>query len=264
VCGIFGFMLKKPVPMTRVFRVLERLEVSQYDNEQKPVGGYGAGLAVLLDDGDLVFDKVGKVSDFPARSLADLIRAKGLVEASVLVAHVRYPSPEFMSTASLRESAQPYVAQSDPALTVVSVHNGKVENYLELRKHLEPDHVLESEKSMLIDSEIIPHYFVEILKETEDVNEALDRLFGVLRGKKNALGLLHIDEENTYIHLLHKGESRGLAVWTNSQDEMIFCSRTEPLIESFGDILKIQQFHMKIHVKNQENTDLRLTFPQNP
>jgi len=263
VCGIFGFMLKKPVPMTRVFKVLERLEVSQYADEQKPVGGYGAGVAVLLDDGDLVFDKVGKLGESPARSLADLIRAKGLVEASVLVAHVRYPSPEFMSTASLRESAQPYVAQFDPDLTVVSAHNGKVENYLELRKRLGSDHVLESEKSVLIDSEVVPHYFVEILKETEDVTEALDQLFCSLRGP-NSLGLLHADEENTYIHLLHKGKTRGLTVWTNPQDEMIFCSRTEPLIEAFGDILTNQQFHMKIHIKHQENIGLRLTFQQNP
>ena len=263
MCGIFGFMLKKPVPMTRVFRVLERLEVHQYEGEQKPVGGYGAGVAIMLDDGDLVFDKVGKVGESPARSLADLIRAKGLIDASLLVGHVRMPSPEFMSTANLRESAQPYVAQSDPDLTVVSVHNGKVENYQELRRRLEPEHVLESEKSMLIDSEIIPHYFVEILKETEDVNEALDRLFCALSGP-NSLGLLHADDENTYIHLLHKGKTRGLTVWTNPQDEMIFCSRTEPLIEAFGDILTNQQFHMKIHIKHQENIGLRLSFPRNP
>ena len=40
MCGIFGFTLTQTVPLSRVFRLLEKLEVHQYPHEPKPVGGY--------------------------------------------------------------------------------------------------------------------------------------------------------------------------------------------------------------------------------
>jgi hypothetical protein len=42
MCGIFGFALTKPVPLVKIFRVLEKLEVHKYSEETKPVAGYGA------------------------------------------------------------------------------------------------------------------------------------------------------------------------------------------------------------------------------
>jgi glucosamine 6-phosphate synthetase-like amidotransferase/phosphosugar isomerase protein len=135
MCGIFGFVIKKPLSMTKVFRVLQKLEVSQYPGEPRPVCGYGAGVAVLLDDGSILSEKVGKVADSPAGLLADMMRTK-LAEASVLIGHVRFPSSEFMDTAKFKEAAQPYVEHFEPELTIFSAHNGRVENYMELKKKL--------------------------------------------------------------------------------------------------------------------------------
>lgn len=47
MCGILGFALKKPTAMENVLTLLENLEAHQYPDEPKPVGGYGAGIAVL-------------------------------------------------------------------------------------------------------------------------------------------------------------------------------------------------------------------------
>lgn len=229
MCGIFGFALAKPVSLKKVFGLLEKLEVHQYPQEPKPVGGYGAGVAILLNDGSVLFEKVGKVSSSPVRQLAEIVNAK-IDEASVLLGHVRMPSPEFMKTAKFKETAQPYVAELDPNLTVVSVHNGKVENYKELREKLGEEHVFESEKVELVDSEVIPHYFTELLNELEDADEALYTLFCSLQGS-NAIAMLQVDEENTFLHLLHRGKTRGLTVWANERNEVVFCSRKEPLIE---------------------------------
>lgn len=65
MCGIFGFALTKPVPLVKVFRVLQKLEAHKYSGEPKPVGGYGVGLAFLKDNENVVLKKAGKVEGSP-------------------------------------------------------------------------------------------------------------------------------------------------------------------------------------------------------
>jgi glucosamine 6-phosphate synthetase-like amidotransferase/phosphosugar isomerase protein len=258
MCGIFGFALKNPVALVKVFNLLEKLEVHQYPQEAKPVGGYGAGVAILLDDGSVLLEKVGKVDNSPVREVAKIVNAK-VNEASVLISHVRMPSPEFMESAEFKETTQPYVVEFEPNLTIGSVHNGKVKNYKELSERLGERHVFESEKIQLIDSEVIPHYFEELLNEIEDVDEALYALLCALQGS-NAIAMLQIDEENTFLHLIHKGKTRGLTVWTNDQNEVIFCSRKEPLMEEFSKILARGKFKEKIWIPYREDVGLKLSY----
>ena len=104
MCGIFGFSLEKPLPISWVFRILERLETNQYADEPTPLGGYGAGVAVLLEDSNVLFQKIGKTADSPAKKLAEIVQ---VAKASTLISHVRMPSPEFMKTALHKETAQP-------------------------------------------------------------------------------------------------------------------------------------------------------------
>jgi glucosamine 6-phosphate synthetase-like amidotransferase/phosphosugar isomerase protein len=258
MCGIFGFALKKPEKLTEVFRLLEKLEVHQYPQEAKPVGGYGAGVAILLDDGSVLLEKVGKVDNSPARELAKIVNVE-VNEASVLIGHVRMPSPEFMESARFKETAQPYVVEFEPNLTIASVHNGKVENYKELSERLSEEHVFESKNVQLIDSEVIPHYYEELLNEIEDVDEALYALLCALQGS-NAIAMLQVDEENEFLHLIHKGKTRGLTVWTNERNEVVFCSRKEPLTEEFGKVLAKGKFKEKISIPYREDAGLKLSY----
>lgn len=243
--------------MEKVFKVLQKLEVNQLPQEPRPVGGYGAGLAVILEDGDLLIEKVGKVDGSPACHLPEIVKVK---KASVLLGHVRMPSPEFMSTVSYKETAQPYVVERDPALTVASVHNGKMENYKEVREKLGAEHVFESEKFELIDSEVLPHFFEEMLNERGDVTEALYGFFCTLKGS-NALAMLQLEEENSFLHLIHKGRTRGLTVWTNEKNEVIFCSRKTPLMEEFGETLERGKFAEKVSIPYREDVGLVLSYP---
>jgi glucosamine 6-phosphate synthetase-like amidotransferase/phosphosugar isomerase protein len=243
--------------MAQALKVLERLEIHQYPNEPTPVGGQGAGLAVLEKDGGLVHWKVGKVGDAsPAMQLARIVDA---AEASVLIGHVRRPSPEFRATARFKEAAQPYVVERDPRLTIASVHNGNVENYKELRASLGETHTFESEKIGLIDSEVIPHFFEELLSEREETDEALYSLFCALHGS-SAVGLLQISEENAFLHLVHKGKTRGLTVWTNDENEVVFCSRREPLIQEFEGIITRRRLKEKVSIAYREDAGLKLSF----
>jgi glucosamine 6-phosphate synthetase-like amidotransferase/phosphosugar isomerase protein len=257
MCGIFGFSLTRPVPMEKVFKVLQKLEVHQLPQEPRPVGGYGAGVAMVLEDGDLLVEKVGKVDGSPACYLPEIVNVK---KATVLLGHVRMPSPEFMSTANYRETAQPYVVERDPSLTVASVHNGKMENYKEVREKLGIGHVFESEKFELIDSEVLPHFFEEMINEKGDVTEALYGFFCALKGS-NALALLQLGEENSFLHLIHKGKTRGLTVWTNEKNEVIFCSRKTPLMEEFGETLERGKFTEKVSIPYREDVGLVLSYP---
>jgi glucosamine 6-phosphate synthetase-like amidotransferase/phosphosugar isomerase protein len=257
MCGIFGFCLKKPLRMVRVFRVLEKLEVHQYPQEKLPLGGYGAGVALLLADGNVLVEKVGKVDDSPARELAEMVKVD---KASVLISHVRMPSPEFMKTAKYKETAQPYVVEMEPNLTVVSVHNGKVENYREIREALGSAHVFESEKFELVDSEVIPHFFEETLSEKQEVSEALYSFFCALKGS-GAMALLQLGDEDSFVHLLHKGKTRGLNVWANDMNEVIFCTRKEVLTEELGNLLSRGRFKEKASIGYREEAGLVLSYP---
>jgi glucosamine 6-phosphate synthetase-like amidotransferase/phosphosugar isomerase protein len=258
MCGIFGFILKNPVHTPVIFNVLQKLEVSQYPDETKPVGGYGAGVAIMLNDGNILLEKVGQVEDSPAAHLAKIVEPK-LSAVSVLIAHVRYPSPEFAATVSSKEIAQPFVGQFEPELTIASAHNGKVENYKELKARMK-EHIFESEKYGFVDSEIIPHYFSELINETGNTDDALYSLLCTLKGS-NSISMLHTDKENAFLHLLHKGRTRGLTVWTNKKGEVIFCSRPEPVTEEFDKLLLQDKFKEKISINWQEDAGFKMSFP---
>lgn len=258
MCGIFGFTLTKPIPLVKAFEVLKKLEIHQHPGEPKPVGGYGAGIAILESDGNIVLKKIGKVDGFPAEYLSKIV---DVAEASFLVGHVRMPSPWFMETAVFKETAQPYLACCYPDVKVVSAHNGNLANYMEIREKLSEVHDFESEKIGLIDSEVIPHLFEELLKEKAEVDEALDALFMALKGP-NAVSLLQITKERVFLHFIHKGKTRGLTIWTNEENEVIFCSRKEPLVGKFSSTLAQGGFEEKISIAYHEDLSLKLSFPQ--
>ncbi len=265
MCGIFGFILKESVSLNSVFEVLKRLEISRYPDEAEPVGGFGAGLAVMLRDGDVISEKVGKTGEgSPVAELEQILQNKIIMnakvtEASVLLAHVRYPSPPNMNTAKFREAAQPYVGHFDREHTIVSVHNGYVANFLELKTRI-GEHVFESEKTGFIDSEVIPHYFDELLNESETTDEAVYEIFGSLKGS-NVVALWQIDDENAFLHLLYHGKAEGLTVWANDKGEVIFCTRPEPVEEVFKSILAIGKFTQKVFISHKEDAGLKLSFP---
>ncbi|MEM2249808.1 MAG: hypothetical protein QXP16_03840 [Candidatus Bathyarchaeia archaeon] len=258
MCGIFGYILKKPIEVAYALKVLQKLERHQYPNEPKPVGGYGAGIAIFTSSGMVLLEKVGKVDGSPAEHLAKTCRFD---TASVLIGHVRLPSPWFMETAHFRETAQPYVVQCFSGLTVISAHNGNVTNYKAIRERLSGKHLFESERAELIDSEVIPHLFEELLLEKGCPEEALNTLYLAVDGP-NTISLLQIEKGRTLLHFLHKGKTRGLTIWKNRRGEVIFCSRKEPLTETLGFFLDKGNFveHLSIPYDKEGNFKVTFTF----
>lgn len=256
MCGIFGFVLNNPVSLVKVFRVLAKLEAHQYPHEPKPVGGFGAGLAVLDAYGNFSLNKVGHVGVSPAGRLSQIVKAD---MARVLIGHVRMPSPQFMETARFKETAQPYVTRCFDGLTLISAHNGNVTNYKALRGKIGAGHIFESEKIELIDSEVIPHLFEELLVKERDPNMAVEGLFQLLEGS-STVGIVQIKKNGLLLHIVHKGKTRGLTVWKNSAGEVIFCSRKEPLTEEFDSLLDKGRFEEYASIPYGEEGNLKATF----
>ncbi|MGB9741513.1 MAG: class II glutamine amidotransferase [Candidatus Bathyarchaeia archaeon] len=254
MCGIFGFALKEPVPLFKPFKVLEKLEVHQYPHEPKPVGGFGAGVAFIDANGKFIFDKVGNVGGSPTKRLFGIVKVD---VARVLIGHVRMPSPQFMETAKFKETAQPYVTRCFSGLMLISAHNGDVMNYKVLREKLGAKHVFESEKIELIDSEVIPHLFEELLVKKVNPSKALDALFEALEGS-NTVSVLQIERNRLLLHFAHKGKTRGLTIWENDGGEIVFCSRKEPLMEGFGDILGKGEFKEHVSILYREEGNLKI------
>jgi hypothetical protein len=73
--------------------------------------------------------------------------------------------------------------------------------------------------------------------------------------------LLQVDEENAFLHLIHKGSARGLIVWANDKNEVIFCSRPEPVEDELKGLLAIGKFKEKIVINWKEEAGLKLSFP---
>ncbi len=265
MCGIFGFILDKPLSMKKVFAVLKKLETSKYANEEFALGGYGAGIAIMMADGDVRVEKVGKTADSPAAELEEIVKKACVMHAEldnakVLLGHVRMPSAENMGTVKFKEAAQPFVGHFEQDLTVVSVHSGVVDNWKALRADLKK-HIFESEKSgKFIDSEVIPHYFGEILLQLEDADSAAYELLNTLKGS-NVAALLQIDAENAFMHLVYRGTPRGLKVWENEKGEVIFCSRAEPVENELESLLLSGKFKEKVSLSRNEDAGLKLSFP---
>jgi len=259
MCGIFGFMLIEPQQIAPALQVLKMLEKDRYPNEENPVGGHGAGVFLKDNDGRETFLKVGKTSESPASTLATEVLAKQF-QASLFIGHVRLASPEFLHTIAFKESTQPYIASCGENSRVVSVHNGFVSNYLEIRKTLRVKHFFESEKkNELIDSEIIPHFFEELLLNEAGLDGPLNTLLEQLENQNNAICMLVLNstQVDDCIIFLHTEKSRGLTVWSNRKGEVMFSSRKEPVTYALGEFLREHHFEEKLSIGWNEPKNIK-------
>lgn len=146
MCGIIGIISDRKNIGEELFNGLKRLEYRGYDS---------VGIAVLKDGKIIVKKDVGTVQDVGERLNFKAITGK------LGIGHTRWAT-----TGKVTDyNAHPHTS-CNAEITVV--HNGIIENYLEIKNHLETKgHKFISET----DSEVIAHYFEEKLK-TKDFKEA--------------------------------------------------------------------------------------------
>ena len=153
---------------------LRKLEYRGYDS---------AGIAVVDEDHQLQIRRAeGKL-----RNLEEVLRQKPL-DGTYGVGHTRWAT----HGRPTEENAHPH---RDCTGRVVVVHNGIIENYLELKDDLrKKDHRFVTET----DTEIVAHLVEEHLKQGKGFEEAVRQTVGELRGIF-ALSMLSADDPDTII-----------------------------------------------------------------
>ena len=157
MCGIIGYTGRQPAAPI-LLEGLARLEYRGYDS---------AGIAVFGGDGEPVVRKSsGKLAN-----LRDAL-SSGLPEGTTGMGHTRWAT----HGAPTDPNAHPHAdCQND----VIVVHNGIVENYLELRADLIAEgHAFVSQT----DSECIPHLVESYLAQGCTLEEAVRNTAGRVRG----------------------------------------------------------------------------------
>jgi glutamine---fructose-6-phosphate transaminase (isomerizing) len=156
MCGIVGYIgPKKVVPV--IIEGLRKLEYRGYDS---------AGIAVVTQDGKLEVRRAsGKL-----RNLEEVLQ-KSPIEGTYGIGHTRWAT----HGRPTEENAHPH---RDCTGQIVVVHNGIIENYLELKEQLQREgHKFVTET----DTEIVAH-LVEKHSKSAPLEEAVRRSLKELRG----------------------------------------------------------------------------------
>jgi len=173
MCGIVGYVGNKQV-VPLIIDGLRKLEYRGYDS---------AGIAVVNDSHDLEIRRAeGKL-----RNLEEAIRLSP-IDGTYGIGHTRWAT----HGRPTEENAHPH---RDCTGRVVVVHNGIIENYLQLKERLrKSDHRFVTET----DTEIIAHLIEEYLKHDQTFEQAVRSTVGELRGIF-ALAIINADEPDTII-----------------------------------------------------------------
>src|SRR2546423_9791081 len=173
MCGIVGYVGNKQV-VPVIIDGLRKLEYRGYDS---------AGIAVVDEDHDLEIRRAeGKL-----RNLEEAIRLNPL-DGTYGIGHTRWAT----HGRPTEENAHPH---RDCTGRVVVVHNGIIENYLQLKEQLrKTDHEFVTET----DTEIIAHLIEEYLKVDHNFEKAVRRAVSDLHGIF-ALSIINADEPDMII-----------------------------------------------------------------
>lgn len=138
MCGIVGYVgSKAATPL--LLDALEKLEYRGYDS---------AGIALMADNGIVIHKTRGRIAD-----LRKLVEGSADPDCTVGIGHTRWAT-----------HGEPSDVNSHPHLSksrrVAVVHNGIIENYIELRRHLETHgYTFSTETDSEVVSELIDYCY---------------------------------------------------------------------------------------------------------
>ena len=156
MCGIVGYIGKESA-IDKLIKGLKTLEYRGYDS---------AGVAILHEKEIKVIKDKGRISN-----LEKILDAKDLV-SNIGIAHTRWATHGIPS----KENAHPHISQNKQFAVV---HNGIIENYLELKKFL-LSHNFKFQSDT--DTEVIPLLLEYYYAQEHDVIAALKKVLGDIKG----------------------------------------------------------------------------------
>lgn len=159
MCGIFAYKGQKTNAAKLVINGLKKLEYRGYDSW---------GVAFKTDHRVNVYKEVGKIGEFDVSTLQEKVNSP--TESSMAMGHSRWATHGGVT----KENAHPHCSEDG---SIAIVHNGIIENYIELRKELkEKGYKFKSETDTEVIAQLIQEY--KSLGHIKAVKKALSRLKG--------------------------------------------------------------------------------------
>ncbi len=155
MCGIVGYVGNK-ICQEIILGSLERLEYRGYDS---------SGIATIYNDQIQLRRTVGKLSELKAKII------KEPVSGTIGIGHIRWATHGGVT----EQNAHPHLVNSEVAI----VHNGIIENYVELKKELTDKGFLFSSDT---DSEVLAHLFAYVIEQGLRPVEALKAVLSKIEG----------------------------------------------------------------------------------
>src|SRR3989338_913389 len=209
MCGIVGYIGEKEAN-DLLISGLEKLEYRGYDS---------AGVAVISNNKINIKKKKGRVENL--KSLAKL-------SGKIGIAHTRWSTHGPPSD----RNAHPF---TDTKNQFAVVHNGIIENYLELKEELRKEGVQFSSDT---DSEVIVHLLAKHYQETQDLKEAILKTIKRLQG---AYSFCVIKAENQEILAARNGSPLVIGL---GKKENFFASDVSAIIEYTRDVIYLNDFQI--------------------
>ncbi|TAN00867.1 MAG: glutamine--fructose-6-phosphate transaminase (isomerizing) [Chitinophagaceae bacterium] len=215
MCGIVAYIgHRQAYPV--ILKGLKRLEYRGYDS---------AGVA-MLNNGLHVYKKKGKVAE-----LEDLLTGKDM-NSSIGIGHTRWATHGEPND----KNAHPHTS-GDKKLTIV--HNGIIENYLQIKKELiQRGHQFSGDT----DTEVLIHFIEEIKKQNqcsteEAIRVALKRVVGAY-----VIVVLDVDNPDTLI-AARKGSPLVIGI---GKGEHFLASDASPIVEYTKEVVFVNDYEMAI------------------
>jgi glucosamine--fructose-6-phosphate aminotransferase (isomerizing) len=187
MCGIFGCIIREGEAVKLITDGLKRLEYRGYDS---------TGVATIQNGQMSIRKDKGRLEEVVSNlRILDM-------EGQIGLGHTRWAT----HGAPSMENAHPHTDSNE---SIALVHNGVIENYLELKDELlEKGHIFKSRT----DTEVIPHLIEEEMKNDIGLQEAMLRVLRRLKG------------------------SYALVVLSTHEPDRIFVARNEsPLVLGISD-----------------------------
>src|ERR1051326_1278016 len=216
MCGIVGYVGDKSA-VGIIVDGLKKLEYRGYDS---------AGVAILQDGTLQVRRAAGKMKNLEA-----VLRDRP-VAGSMGIGHTRWATHGRPS----EENAHPH---TDCSGGLVVVHNGILENYVQLKERLQAEgHVFKSET----DTEVLAHLIEAHLAASGDLEHAVRRALGEVRGAY-AVGVVSAAAPDRLIAGKH---GAGSVVVGLGQDEMIIASDIPAILAHTRDVVILEDGEMAV------------------
>lgn len=209
MCGIVGYIGKKPTATQLVLKGLEALEYRGYDS---------AGIATVIDGTPLLIKQPGQVEN-----LSREVTTNVPIDTSIAIGHTRWATHGEPS----EQNAHPH---SNASQTIFVVHNGIIENHTELRDFLlTKGYTFTSET----DTEVIPHLIDFHLHTQPDFLHAFRQAVSELHGAYAIAALYSKEPDTLYAAKLSSPLVIGVGTHAHmvASDSMALLAETDQFVQ---------------------------------